>query len=61
MLRAGFRQRGNGQAVQLIRRTVRTPWTELDLSADPESVRRKKLLAFLEEERSRRFDMTARR
>ncbi|MDX3232354.1 non-ribosomal peptide synthetase [Streptomyces sp. ME19-01-6] len=59
VLRAGFRQRGNGQAVQLIRRTVRTPWTELDLSADPESVRRKKLLAFLEEERSRRFDMTA--
>ncbi|MES4905780.1 MULTISPECIES: amino acid adenylation domain-containing protein [unclassified Streptomyces] len=59
VLRAGFRQRGNGQAVQLIRRTVRTPWTELDLSADPESVRRKKLVAFLEEERSRRFDMTA--
>ncbi|MFI1855249.1 amino acid adenylation domain-containing protein [Streptomyces sp. NPDC020480] len=59
VLRAGFRQRGNGQAVQLIRRTVRTPWTELDLSADPESVRRKKLLSFLEEERSRRFDMTA--
>ncbi|MEU5027874.1 amino acid adenylation domain-containing protein [Streptomyces milbemycinicus] len=59
VLRAGFRQRGNGQAVQLIRRTVRMPWTELDLSADSESVRRKKLLVFLEEERSRRFDMTA--
>ncbi|MEU5611745.1 amino acid adenylation domain-containing protein [Streptomyces sparsogenes] len=58
-LRAGFRQRANGQAVQLIRRAVQTPWTELDLSADPESVRRKKLVAFLEEERSRRFDMTA--
>ncbi|MFP3987340.1 amino acid adenylation domain-containing protein [Streptomyces sp. E11-3] len=59
VLRAGFRQRGNGQPVQLIRRTVQTPWTELDLSADTESVRRKRLLSFLEEERLRRFDMTA--
>ncbi|MGW0703964.1 non-ribosomal peptide synthetase, partial [Streptomyces sp. NPDC002867] len=59
VLRSGFRQRGNGQSVQLVRRTVKTPWTELDLSADPEPVRRKKLLAFLEEERLRRFDMAA--
>ncbi|MFF3686568.1 amino acid adenylation domain-containing protein [Streptomyces sp. NPDC002187] len=59
VLRAGFRQRANGQSVQLVRRTVKMPWTELDLSADTESIRRKKLLAFLEEERLRRFDMAA--
>ncbi|CCK30419.1 hypothetical protein BN159_6040 [Streptomyces davaonensis JCM 4913] len=57
VLRAGFRQRAEGQAVQLIKRTVRTPWTELDLSADPEQVQREKLRSFLEEERVRRFDM----
>ncbi|MEU3047542.1 amino acid adenylation domain-containing protein [Streptomyces sp. NPDC006984] len=59
VLRAGFRQRAGGQPVQLIRRTVDTPWTELDLSAEPAPDRRKGLLAFLEEERLRRFDMAA--
>lgn len=58
VLRAGYRQRANGQPVQLIRRTVSTPWTELDLSAETEEVRRERLVAFLEEERIRRFDMT---
>ncbi|WP_229898781.1 non-ribosomal peptide synthetase [Streptomyces hiroshimensis] len=59
VLRAGFRQRGDGQPVQLIRRTVTTPWQWLDLSPVPGPDARERLLAFLEEERLRRFDMTA--
>ncbi|MFH8472605.1 amino acid adenylation domain-containing protein [Streptomyces sp. NPDC018000] len=59
ILRTGFRLRGNGQPVQLVRRSVETPWTELDLSAESESAGRERLLAFLEEERLRRFDMAA--
>ncbi|MFF2717049.1 amino acid adenylation domain-containing protein [Streptomyces sp. NPDC058011] len=58
-LRAGFRLRANGKPVQLVRRVVETPWTELDLSAESESGRRKRLLAFLEDERLRRFEMGA--
>ncbi|WP_329348831.1 amino acid adenylation domain-containing protein [Streptomyces sp. NBC_01261] len=59
VLRAGFRLRNNGRPVQLVRRTVTTPWTELDLSGEPEAGRRVRLLAFLEEDRLRRFDMAA--
>ncbi|MGW0391207.1 amino acid adenylation domain-containing protein [Streptomyces sp. NPDC003042] len=59
ILRTGFRLRGNGQPVQLVRRGVETPWTELDLSEESESAGRERLMAFLEEERLRRFDMTA--
>ncbi|MFW3459443.1 amino acid adenylation domain-containing protein [Streptomyces microflavus] len=58
-LRAGFRLRANGKPVQLVRRVVETPWTELDLSAESESGRRARLLAFLEDERMRRFEMGA--
>lgn len=58
-LRAGFRLRANGKPVQLVRRVVETPWTELDLSAESESGRRARLLTFLEEERLRRFEMGA--
>ncbi|NEE54350.1 non-ribosomal peptide synthetase, partial [Streptomyces sp. SID8455] len=59
VLRAGFRLRANGKPVQLVRRVVETPWTELDLSAESESGRRKRLLAFLEDERLHRFEMGA--
>ncbi|GAA3003681.1 hypothetical protein GCM10017559_26430 [Streptosporangium longisporum] len=58
-LRAGFRQRRNGQAVQVIRRAVETPWTWMDLSSLPDAMVRERLLTFVEEERRRRFDMTA--
>ncbi|QNE77579.1 amino acid adenylation domain-containing protein [Streptomyces finlayi] len=59
VLRAGFRLRANGKPVQLVRRVVDTPWTELDLSAESESEGRARLLAFLEDERLRRFEMAA--
>ncbi|MER7484432.1 amino acid adenylation domain-containing protein [Streptomyces sp. NPDC126497] len=55
-LRAGFRERAGGQPVQLIRRTATTSWTALDLADEEEPVRVEKLVAFLEEERRRRFD-----
>ncbi len=56
-LRAGFRERAGGQPVQLVRRTATTSWTVLDLAEEEESVRAGKLVAFLEDERRRRFDM----
>ncbi|MFE7286034.1 amino acid adenylation domain-containing protein [Streptomyces noursei] len=59
VLRTGFRVRANGQPVQLVRRTVATPWTEHDLTGEPEENRRTRLLAFMEEDRLRRFDMAA--
>lgn len=36
-LRAGFLQRGSGQAVQIVPRTVDAPWAEEDLSGLPEA------------------------
>ncbi|MFE6226449.1 amino acid adenylation domain-containing protein [Streptomyces sp. NPDC057854] len=59
VLRTGFRVRANGQPVQLVRRTVATPWAELDLSGHDGPARRTALLAFFEEDRLRRFDMAA--
>ncbi|WP_344582136.1 amino acid adenylation domain-containing protein [Streptomyces lunalinharesii] len=59
VLRTGFRVRANGQPVQLVRRTVTTPWTEHDLAGEPAETRRARLLAFMEEDRLRRFDMAA--
>ncbi|MEU3100296.1 amino acid adenylation domain-containing protein [Streptomyces griseoflavus] len=56
-LRAGFRERAGGRPVQLVRRTATTSWTVLDLAGEAESARAGKLVAFLEEERRRRFDM----
>ncbi|MEZ3181248.1 amino acid adenylation domain-containing protein [Streptomyces pimonensis] len=56
-LRAGFRERAGGQPVQLIRRTATLSWTSLDLAGEEDSVRVEKLVAFLEDERRRRFDM----
>ncbi|MFF2775694.1 amino acid adenylation domain-containing protein, partial [Streptomyces sp. NPDC058052] len=59
VLRTGFRVRANGQPVQLVRRTVTTPWAELDLSDRTGPARQAALLAFFEEDRLRRFDMAA--
>ncbi|MGW7416749.1 condensation domain-containing protein, partial [Streptomyces sp. NPDC054863] len=59
VLRTGFRLRANGQPVQLVRRTVTTPWAEHDLAVEPEENRRARLLALLEEDRLRRFDTAA--
>ncbi|WP_419998127.1 amino acid adenylation domain-containing protein [Streptomyces boninensis] len=59
VLRTGFRLRSNGQPVQLVRRTVTAPFGELDLSSVPAEEAGKGLLAFMEDDRARRFDMAA--
>ncbi|MEV4432051.1 amino acid adenylation domain-containing protein [Streptomyces sp. NPDC049555] len=56
-LRAGFRQRKNGQAIQVVHREVPLPWADVDLSALPEAVREAELTALLEADRVRRFDL----
>ncbi|MEU9067499.1 amino acid adenylation domain-containing protein [Streptomyces sp. NPDC048306] len=56
-LRAGFRERAGGQPVQLIRRTATMSWTSLDLADAEGSGRVERLVAFLEGERRRRFDL----
>ncbi|WP_244894106.1 amino acid adenylation domain-containing protein [Planobispora rosea] len=48
-LRASFRQRVNGEPVQLVHRRVEVPWREIS-GRDPEAV--------AAEERARRFDLT---
>ncbi|MFJ5673678.1 amino acid adenylation domain-containing protein [Streptomyces sp. NPDC093097] len=55
-LRAGFRQRKNGQAMQVIHREVPLPWEEIDLTAGPADLdaRLEELLAA---DRTRRFPL----
>ncbi|SCK31426.1 amino acid adenylation domain-containing protein, partial [Streptomyces sp. WMMB 714] len=56
-LRAGFRQqRREGRPVQVVPRTVRLPWNELDLSALPEDERAAELERTLAADRVLRFD-----
>ncbi|WP_106400140.1 condensation domain-containing protein [Actinocorallia populi] len=52
-LRVSFRQRKQGEPVQIVHREVRTPWEEVDLSADPGG-----LAALVERERRHRWDLT---
>ncbi|MGW2389357.1 amino acid adenylation domain-containing protein [Streptomyces lydicamycinicus] len=54
-LRAGFRQRANGQPFQVIHREVPLPWEELDLTAQDDAPRR--LAEFLTADRARRFPL----
>ncbi|MFB4300561.1 amino acid adenylation domain-containing protein [Actinomadura sp. NTSP31] len=56
-LRAGFRHTRSGKAVQVIARTARLPWREVDLSARPAAERDAELARLLAEERTRPFDM----
>ncbi|MGK5628106.1 amino acid adenylation domain-containing protein [Streptomyces sp. URMC 123] len=56
-LRAGFRQRKNGQAIQVIHREVPLPWAELDLGDLTEEARQAELTALLDADRARRFDL----
>ncbi|MEU7584235.1 amino acid adenylation domain-containing protein [Streptomyces sp. NPDC041068] len=58
-LRAGFRQRKNGQAIQVIHREVELPWSDVDLSGLDESAQEAELTALLEADRVRRFDLAA--
>ncbi|MFB4309162.1 amino acid adenylation domain-containing protein [Actinomadura sp. GTD37] len=57
-LRAGFRQRKEGSAVQVVHRTVRLPWRDEDLSALPEPEREARARELAAAERARPFDMT---
>jgi amino acid adenylation domain-containing protein len=57
-LRAGFRQRKEGSAVQVVHRTVRLPWQDEDLSALPADEREAKARELADAERARPFDMT---
>ncbi|MGW4058298.1 amino acid adenylation domain-containing protein [Amycolatopsis sp. NPDC004747] len=56
-LRAYFRHRRGGDAVQLIAAEVGLPWTELDVSTLPEAEREERLGRLAAEDRERRFDL----
>ncbi|MFH9426560.1 amino acid adenylation domain-containing protein [Streptomyces sp. NPDC017529] len=56
-LRAALRRRKSGEWVQLVSRTVETPWREIDLSALSEAERGLKLTRLLDEDRWARFDL----
>lgn len=58
-LRAGFLQRGSGQAVQIVPRSVGTPWAEDDLSDLPETEQGPALDRITAEDRERRFNLAA--
>ncbi|MFC7728915.1 condensation domain-containing protein [Actinomadura keratinilytica] len=57
-LRAGFRQRKDGSAVQIVHRRVRLPWAEADLSDLPEQRREDEARVLAETERARPFDLS---
>ncbi|PAZ12591.1 non-ribosomal peptide synthetase, partial [Streptomyces sp. SA15] len=57
-LRACFRRREAGQPVQIVPTDVELPWAEADLSDLGESERDKEWERLLDEERTRRFDLT---
>ncbi|MET8850120.1 amino acid adenylation domain-containing protein [Amycolatopsis sp. NPDC004625] len=56
-LRAYFRHRSGGDAVQLIAAEVALPWAEIDLSVLPEGEREERLGRLAAEDRERRFDL----
>ncbi|MDS0134339.1 MULTISPECIES: non-ribosomal peptide synthetase [unclassified Amycolatopsis] len=56
-LRAYFRHRRGGDAVQLIAAEVGLPWTEIDLTTLPEAEREERLGRLAAEDRERRFDL----
>ncbi|MFJ2774001.1 amino acid adenylation domain-containing protein [Streptomyces sp. NPDC087300] len=55
-LRASFRQRKNGDWVQIVMRGVRVPWTVVDLTALDDDKREEEARRTVEEDRLRRFD-----
>ncbi|WP_219536740.1 non-ribosomal peptide synthetase [Nonomuraea guangzhouensis] len=56
-LRAGFRQRKNGQSMQVIHHEVELPWSESDLSGAGEAEREAGFAALFAAEQARRFDL----
>ncbi|QMU80324.1 amino acid adenylation domain-containing protein [Streptacidiphilus sp. PB12-B1b] len=57
VLRAGYQLRKNGKPVQLIRRTVALPWSELDLRGLDPAEQQARLGRHQAEDRARGFDM----
>ncbi|GAA3375590.1 non-ribosomal peptide synthetase [Streptomyces sannanensis] len=55
-LRAGFRHKGLDKPLQVVRRQVRTPWREIDLTGRGDEADAA-YAALADEERTRRFDM----
>ncbi|MEU0391133.1 amino acid adenylation domain-containing protein, partial [Streptomyces chartreusis] len=58
-LRACFRERENGEPVQVIAGSVSVPWRVVDLSDLPGAGQRERVARLLEEERAARFDMAS--
>ncbi|MGH8931557.1 MAG: amino acid adenylation domain-containing protein [Egibacteraceae bacterium] len=58
-LRAGFRRTKEGRAVAVIPREVALPWHELDLSALAVAEREVELARWMDEDRTRRFDLAS--
>ncbi|MFF4762941.1 amino acid adenylation domain-containing protein [Streptomyces sp. NPDC001292] len=56
-LRAGFRRRKTGEAVQIIHREVELPWDQRDVSHLDEEAQAAEIARILAEEKSRRFDL----
>ncbi|MBH5338539.1 amino acid adenylation domain-containing protein [Streptomyces pactum] len=58
-LRAGFRQRKTGEPVQIVRRGLPVPWYRFDLSGLDPAEREAELARLTDEDRTRRFDLSA--
>ncbi|GAA2268475.1 hypothetical protein GCM10010430_62240 [Kitasatospora cystarginea] len=56
-LRAAFRQRRNGETVQVVPGEVAMPWVEVDLSALPPDRQEEELASILAADRAQRFDL----
>ncbi len=57
VLRVGFRQSDDRAPLQIVRRQVKVPWTEVDLTGTPEDEREEAFRRFADEDRARGFDM----
>ncbi|WP_433893425.1 amino acid adenylation domain-containing protein [Streptomyces sp. CA-111067] len=57
VLRVGFRQSADRAPLQIVRRQVRLPWAESDLSGLPEAEREAAFRRLTDEDRARGFDM----
>ncbi|WP_373296659.1 amino acid adenylation domain-containing protein, partial [Streptomyces sindenensis] len=57
-LRTGFHRIGSGTAVQVVRREVELPWTEIDLRDMDEPARTAELERIVARDRFRRYDLT---
>ncbi|MGC4987360.1 amino acid adenylation domain-containing protein [Streptomyces sp. DT193] len=56
-LRAGFQVRRSGQAVQLVRRSLEVPWSQLDLRGLAPAEQQERLERYRAQDRARGFDL----